>query len=55
MRTLEGGRYPLMRYGQRIGGVRYGLEVFASIVAGQPVAFVRVRMSNPTSRPLLAR
>ena len=23
MRTLHGGRYPLMRYGQRLGGVRY--------------------------------
>jgi hypothetical protein len=36
VRTLEGGRYPLMRYGQTFAGVRYGLEVFASIVAASP-------------------
>jgi hypothetical protein len=55
VRTLEGGRYPIMRYGQRLGGVRYDLEVFAAIVAGQPVAFVRVELHNDTPRPLQAR
>ena len=55
VRTLEGGRYPLMRYGQRIGSVLYELQVFASIVAAQPVAFVRVVMRNETARPQQAR
>ena len=55
VRTLHGGRYPLMRYGQRLGGVRYDVEAFASIVAGQPVALVRVVLRNQTARPLQAR
>ena len=55
VRTLHGGRYPLMRYGQRIAGVRYDVETFASIVAGQPVALLRVVLRNETARPLQAR
>jgi hypothetical protein len=55
VRTLYGGRYPLMRYGQRIAGVRYDVEAFASIVAGQPVALVRVVLRNETARPLQGR
>jgi hypothetical protein len=55
VRTLEGGRYPVMRYGQRFGPVRYDLEVFSSIVAAQPVAFVRVVLRNETARPVQAR
>ena len=55
VRTLHGGRYPLMRYGQRLGGVRYDVEAFASIVAGQPVALVRVVLRNQTARALQAR
>ncbi len=55
VRTLHGGRYPLMRYGQRIAGVRYDVETFASIVAGQPVALVRVVLRNETARPLQGR
>lgn len=55
VRTLEGGRYPVLRYGQRFGGVRYDLDVFASVVAGQPVAFARVTMHNTSARPQRAR
>ena len=55
VRTLHGGRYPLMRYGQRLGGVRYDVEAFASIVAGQPVALLRVVLRNQTARALQAR
>ena len=55
VRTLEGGRYPVLRYGQRFGGARYDLDVFASIVAGQPVAFARVTLRNTSARPLRAR
>src|SRR4051794_20369156 len=33
VRTLYGGRYPIMRYGQQLAGVRYDVEAFASIVA----------------------
>ncbi len=55
VRTLEGGRYPVLRYGQRFGGARYDLDVFAAEVAGQPVAFVRVTLRNTSARPLRAR
>jgi hypothetical protein len=55
VRTLEGGRYPVLRYGQRFGGARYDLDVFASEVAGQPVAFARVTLRNTSARPLRAR
>ncbi len=55
VRTLEGGRYPVLRYGQRFGGVRYDLDVFATLVGGQPVAFARVTMRNTSARALRAR
>jgi len=55
VRTLHGGRYPLMTYGQRIAGVRYVVSAFASVSAGQPVAFLRVSMRNETARPVQAR
>jgi len=55
VRTLDGGRYPVLRYGQRFGGVRYDLEVFASLVAGQPVAFSRVTLHNTAPRAQPAR
>ena len=55
VRTLEGGRYPVLRYGQRFGGVRYDLDVFASLVGGRPVAFARVSMRNTTPRGQRAR
>src|ERR1700760_4079061 len=37
VRTLYGGPYPLMRYGQKVAGVSYDIEAFASIVSDQPV------------------
>ncbi|MEA2221070.1 MAG: hypothetical protein QOJ35_3696, partial [Solirubrobacteraceae bacterium] len=55
VRTLQGGRYPLMHYGQKLAGVRYELQAFASVVAEQPVAFVRVSIVNDTARPVQAR
>lgn len=55
VRTLHGGRYPLMRYGQTFSGVRYEVETFAALTAGQPVAFLRVTMRNHTPRPAEAR
>jgi len=55
VRTLEGGRYPVMRYGQRVGGVRYDLDVFAAEVAGQPVAFTRVTLRNTAKHAVRAR
>jgi len=55
VRTLHGGRYPLMRWGQKLAGVRYELSAFASIVAGQPVALLRVTIRNETPRPAQAR
>lgn len=55
VRALYGGRYPLMRYGQRLAGVRYEVQALASIVGGQPVALLRVTMTNETARPLQAR
>jgi hypothetical protein len=55
VRTLYGGRYPLMRYGQRFAGVTYEVQAFASIVAAQPVALLRVVMRNETTRPAQAR
>ncbi|MGH2899306.1 MAG: hypothetical protein ACRDMZ_11575, partial [Solirubrobacteraceae bacterium] len=55
VRTLLGGRYPVLRYGQRFGGVRYELEVFAAPVAGQPVAFARVTLRNTSARVQRAR
>ncbi len=55
VRTLEGGRYPVLRYGQRFGGVRYDLDVFATLLGGQPVAFARVTLHNTSARALRAR
>ena len=55
VRTLHGGRYPIMRYGQRLAGVRYDIQTFATIVADQPVALLRVVIRNETARPLQAR
>ena len=55
VRALHGGRYPLMRYGQKFAGVRYEVQAFASIVAAQPVALLRVTIRNETPRPAQAR
>jgi len=55
VRSLHGGRYPLMRYGQSIAGVRYEVQALASIVAGQPAALARVVIRNETAQPVRAR
>jgi hypothetical protein len=46
IRTLADGRYPLISSRDSAGGVTYTLTVFTSAVGGQPVNFVRVRMTN---------
>lgn len=46
IRTLEDGRYPVISSHASAGGVDYSLTVFTGAVAGQPVNFVRVRMTN---------
>jgi hypothetical protein len=49
-RTLEGGRYPIVRSAARSGGLTYSLTTFAATVAGQPVDFVRVTIRNKGRR-----
>src|SRR6476469_1112837 len=46
IRTLEDGRYPIFTSRSSSGGVAYTLTTFAGAVGGQPVNFVRVRMTN---------
>jgi hypothetical protein len=46
IRTLEDGRYPVFTSHSSSGGVAYTLTTFAGAVGGQPVNFVRVRMTN---------
>jgi hypothetical protein len=46
IRTLEDGRYPVISSRTSAGGVSYTLTAFTSAVAGQPINFVRVRMTN---------
>jgi hypothetical protein len=46
IRTLEDGRYPIITSRTSAGGVTYTLSVFTAATAGQPVNFVRVRMTN---------
>lgn len=46
IRTLSSGRYPVFSSSQRSAGVTYSLTTFAALVAGQPVDFVRVRMTG---------
>ena len=46
IRRLEDGRYPVISSSARRGGVTYTLTTFAAAVGGQPVDFVRVRMTN---------
>lgn len=55
IRTLQRGRYPIYRSSVRHGRVTYSLETFTTRVAGDPVAFVRVTMRNPTRRSATAR
>jgi hypothetical protein len=54
IRTLEDGRYPVISSHLGAGGVSYTLTVFTSAVGGQPVNFVRVRMTNRGSRTATA-
>jgi hypothetical protein len=49
IRTLEDGRYPVISSHAGAGGVTYTLTTFAAAVGGQPVNFVRVRMTNRRS------
>jgi hypothetical protein len=46
IRTLEDGRYPVISSHTSAGGIRYALTVFTAAVGGQPVNFVRIRMTN---------
>ena len=55
LRTLAGGRYPVVSSQVRSGGVRYRVELFASPVAGRSVDFVRVELHNGSRRPARAR
>src|SRR3954451_23017002 len=54
IRTLAAGRYPLVTSGKRAGGVGYSVSAFAATVGGQPVNFVRVRLTNRQSRSTTA-
>ncbi|MEA2492590.1 MAG: hypothetical protein QOJ29_501 [Thermoleophilaceae bacterium] len=46
IRSLAEGRYPVISSGASAGHIRYGLTVFTAAVGGQPVNFVRVRITN---------
>src|SRR4051794_31965373 len=46
IRTLEDGRYPVISSHTSAGGITYSLTVFTAAVSGQPLNFVRVRMTN---------
>src|SRR4051794_14481337 len=50
IRTLLDGRYPIVTGAKRSGGIAYSVSAFAATAGGQPVNFVRVRMSNRQSR-----
>jgi hypothetical protein len=51
IRRLADGRYPVISSQAGAGGVSYGLTVFTAAVSGQPVNFVRVRMTNRGRAP----
>ena len=55
LRTLAGGRYPVVSSQRTSAGVRYRIEVFASPVVGRPVDFLRVALHNTARRPARAR
>src|SRR3954454_19319076 len=46
IRTLADGRYPVISSSSSAGGARYTLTTFAAAAGGQPVNFVRVRITN---------
>lgn len=54
VRTLTGGRYPIVNSSAREGAITYSLSAFAAQVGGQPVNFVRVRMTNRGGRTATA-
>ena len=54
VRDLLGGRYPVIRYYLRAGGVHYTVTVLASGLGHRPVNFVRVTIANGSSRPAIA-
>jgi hypothetical protein len=54
VRDLLGGRYPVIRYYLRAGGVNYTVAVLAAGVGHRPVNFVRVTIVNRGSRPASA-
>src|SRR5215213_5398243 len=53
IRSLENGRYPVISSRAASGGVTYALTTFAATVGGQPVNFVRIRMTNHGRRSAL--
>lgn len=55
IRTLAGGRYPVISSRTVVAGVRYGVTAFAAPVQGRAVDFVRVEMTNVSSRPARGR
>jgi hypothetical protein len=55
VRTLDGGRYPVLTATAHSGGVSYSLSELATVVAGQEVDLVRVTMRNGSRTPRLAR
>lgn len=50
VRTLEGGRYPVVRQAREIGGLGYSITAFAAPVGKRAVNFVRVRVRNRSAR-----
>src|SRR5689334_20172160 len=51
IRTLADGRYPIISSHASARGASYALTTFAAAVAGQPVNFVRVRITNRGRTP----
>jgi hypothetical protein len=55
VRTLDGGRYPVLSATADSAGVRYSLSELATVVDGQEVNLVRVAMRNLGGTPRVAR
>jgi hypothetical protein len=54
-RTLDGGRYPIVRSSLMDGGVQYTISAFEVPLGGRPVNFIRVEMINTARRPAAAQ
>ncbi|HEY7630551.1 MAG TPA: hypothetical protein VH817_07620 [Thermoleophilaceae bacterium] len=54
VRELLDGRFPVVRYTQRSGDVRYTVTAFSAEVGKRPVNFVRVLLHNVSGRPRAA-